>query len=219
MKKIIFIFLFGLLKITAFSQEEEAKIVHVTGIVVTGDSMFGVPSAHIYNSKTGLGTTSNQLGYFAMAAKVGDSITVRSLGYNKETFTVPDDTTNIVSLVIELTSDTLVLPLVTIRKFPSEQVFKRAFLSLNVPDGQYQNMDNNLNSQILRTMLATEDLSPGLTHQYFMNQQAQHYQNSITATTIPLVDPFAWSRFFKDLKREKEKKKQREREKNNRLGY
>jgi hypothetical protein len=80
-------------------------------------------------------------------------------------------------------------------------------------------MNENLNTQILRTMLATEELDPALHHQYFMNLQAQHYHNSITATTIPLTDPFAWSRFFKDLKREKEKKRKREQEKNNRLGY
>lgn len=219
MKKISFILTLVLVQLLSLGQEEPFKVVHVTGIVVTGDSMFGLSNAHIYNSKTGLGTTSNQLGYFTIATKAGDSLTVRSLGYRKESFLVPNDSGDILSLVVELSADTLVLPMITIRRFPSEKVFKEAFLSLSINDQDYTNTNNNLNSQILRTMLTTEALDPGLNHLYFMNLQTQHYENSISPTVMPLANPFAWMRFFKDLKREKEKKKQREQEKNNRLGY
>jgi len=219
MKKLVLLTVLTLIEILAFGQKESSHVVQITGIVVTGDSMFGLGNAHIYNSITGIGTTSNQLGYFAIATKTGDSLTVRSLGYQKETFAVPNDSGDIVSLVIELSPDTLVLPMVTVHKFPSEKIFKEAFLAISVPDGRYNSMTENLNTQILRTMLATQELDASISHQYFMNLQTQHYQNSITTSTIPLTDPFAWSRFFKDLKREKEKKKKREKEKNNRLGY
>ncbi len=219
MKKILSILLFSLASLFTFGQKAPDHIVQITGIVVTGDSMFGLANAHIYNNITGIGTTSNQLGYFAIASKTGDSLTVRSLGYQKETFAVPNDSGDIVSLVIELSTDTLILPMVTIRKFPSEKIFKEAFLSISAPSNQYNSMSDNLNTQILRTMLATQELDASISHQYFMNLQTQHHQNSISPTTIPLIDPFAWSRFFKDLKREKEKKKKQEQEKKRNLGY
>ncbi len=92
---------------------------------------------------------------------------------------------------------------------------------MNAPTSrEYDNLNNNLNDQIMQRLLLDMEDDGSMNHSYYMNQQLYYMeQKYMYRTAIPLLDPFAWGRFFSDLEREKEKKKERQRKENNYDGY
>ena len=200
---------------------EEYNLIQFSGIVVEGDSMLGVPGVHVFNPSTGRGTSTNLLGFFSFPVMPGDSLMIAAVGFQREYYRVPEDSTENYTVVVRLSEDTLMLPMLEIIAFPSERVFKEAFLALNVRTAQDQtNMNNNLNDQIMRRLLMDQEDDGSMNHSYYMNQQLYYMeQRYMYRTDISLLDPFAWGRFFKDLESEKKKKQQRQREENNTSGY
>ncbi|CAA9281260.1 MAG: hypothetical protein AVDCRST_MAG95-3325, partial [uncultured Adhaeribacter sp.] len=57
-----------------------AAVVQFSGIVASGDSLYGVPGVTVYVPKAGRGTATNEYGYFSMPVLAGDSVVVRALG-------------------------------------------------------------------------------------------------------------------------------------------
>ena len=56
------------------------KIIQLHGLVLEGDSLYGVPGVKVYDAESGRGATTGMLGYFSFPAQEGDTITVRGLG-------------------------------------------------------------------------------------------------------------------------------------------
>ncbi|MBO9699836.1 MAG: carboxypeptidase-like regulatory domain-containing protein [Sporocytophaga sp.] len=194
MRRILFILLF--VSYSLISQGQNGKnIVQLSGLVIGGDSAYGIPGVTIYTPKSGRGTITNYLGYFSMPALGGDSIVIKSLGFKEKSFIVPKDT-NKLSLVIELLGDTSILPTVEVFPWPTEKIFKEAFLSLKLDDNSYDNMHKNLNEQVMRRMLYTQEASSKNNHNYYMQQQTTKVENRFFQPTLSLLNPFAWSQFL-----------------------
>ncbi|MFN6946814.1 MAG: carboxypeptidase-like regulatory domain-containing protein [Cytophagaceae bacterium] len=207
MNKIVFIALL-FFTFPVFSQDEAAQnqaaqelIVQFSGLVVGGDSLYGLPGAYVYVPASGRGTTTNYVGYFSMPALAGDSVVVRSLGYQENFFIIPKDGRMDISVVIELSADTTLLPEVEIFPYPTEQIFKEAFLALQLPDDQTSNMQNNLNEQLMRRMLANTPAGANMNHRYFMQQQVIKTENRFMQPTLSLLNPFAWRHFIDQVRR------------------
>lgn len=195
--------LFSLLYLLpAESQAQRRDVVQVTGLVVAGDSSYGVPGVYIYNPSKGRGTVSNYYGYFSMPVLEGDSLTLRALGYKKQVFQIPDSVNLQLSILIQLQSDTLTLPAVTITPWKTERLFKQAFMSMEMPQ-DHINMDNNLNEQVMRRMLYT-GATAGMNHSYYMQQYVQRQEQSryffMPSYTQQFANPFAWATFLKQVK-------------------
>ena len=130
---IFFIFLLNILGNESLAQGQK-KIIQLSGVVVGQDSISGVGGVHIYVPKAGRGTTSNPYGYFAMPVLQGDSIIVSAIGYRKQNFIMPGDKGESVTLFIELKPDTTVLPELEIFPYPTEELFKKAVLAIELPN-------------------------------------------------------------------------------------
>jgi hypothetical protein len=111
------ILILSLVLLAAFSAtaQDTKKVIQVSGLVVSGDSLYGVPGVAVYIPKSGRGTTTNYVGYFSLPALAGDSVLINSFGYKVRRYIVPDTlTADKMSLIIELMEDTLILPAVEI---------------------------------------------------------------------------------------------------------
>lgn len=183
----------------------ERKPLQLSGLVVEGDSMLAIPGAYVFVPASGRGGSTNLLGYFSFPVLPGDSVVVAAVGFKKKHFVVANDTAS-VSMVIHLIQDTILLPLVEIRVFPIEKVFKEAFLAMEVPDQGRENMYKNLNDQIMERLLEDSEMDASLNHKYYMQQQINAMETRYLVRTNPFLDPFSWARFFKSVKENKQRK-------------
>ncbi len=198
----------------------EKKLIQFSGLVVEGDSLLGIPGAHVFIPKAGRGASTNLLGYFSIPAMPGDSILILAVGYKRQSLVIPKDTLQDMTVMIQMSTDTLFLPEVEIRALPSERVFKEAFLALHLPDQQnHDYMQKNLNDQIMQRLLLESGMSASMNHRYYMQRQINAIERRYMIQTNPLLDPFAWARFFKDVQREKQKKEARKKKQNNDKSY
>lgn len=200
-KWIIGVCLFLMVSFQIHAQTKQRKVVQFSGIVVSGDSAYGVPGVYIYVQKEGRGTMSNALGYFSMPTLTGDTITVKSIGYKEKSFVVPHVENDKVSVIIEIYEDTMFMPMVEITPWPTERLFKEAFVSLQLPTQDLDNMNSNLNEQVLRRIMYAQGADGSLNHSYYMQQKAIHQHNQYYAPTLSLTNPFAWKKFIDDVKK------------------
>ena len=201
--------------IATHAQDHPKRVIQVSGLVVSGDSLYGVPGVAVYIPKSGRGTTTNYVGYFSLAALLGDSILINTIGFKIRKYIVPDTLkADKMSLIIELMEDTLLLPTVEIFPWPTEQLFKEAFLSLKLPEQDLNNMNKNLNEQVLKRMLYTTSASGAENHRYYMQKriQANDTRYNIVSPALTFTNPFAWGKFISDIKKKRFKSTLQERD-------
>ncbi|MGB3617528.1 MAG: carboxypeptidase-like regulatory domain-containing protein [Catalinimonas sp.] len=187
---------------------EPPRVIQFSGLVVSGDEQYGVPGVHLYIPKAGRGTTTNAFGYFSMPVAPGDSVIISAVSFKRQYYLVADDTTQDISLIITLKSDTTMLPQVEIFPFPTEEIFKEAFLALELPETQNERMRKNLDENLLARMFYETGMDAGMNHTNFQNQQFDQMHNRSFVPTLQLTNPFAWARFIKSVRRGDLKKKE-----------
>ena len=202
-KKLIlfFVIIISLNSINDVYSQGQQKIIQLSGVVVGQDSISGVGGVHIYVPKAGRGTTSNPYGYFAMPVLARDSIIVSAIGYQKQSFIMPGDKGESVTLFIELKPDTTILPELEIFPYPTEELFKKAVLAIELPNRQdLDNMDKSLDKDLLRRMYNNEPMSANMNYKYFMDQQMMATSTKYQLPSNPLLNPFAWIKYIKAIK-------------------
>jgi hypothetical protein len=187
LKKIV-IGLLVLLATKNIQAQGNQNIMQLTGLIVGGDSLYGIPGVHVYVPKAGRGTSTNYYGYFSLPTQVGDSIVISAIGYAKKEFVITYNEKKSISLIIELKEDTTVLPLLEIFPYPTEELFKHAFLALKMPDNLYNGI--NINDQIMSRV----------THANKTDAKSYYLYKAANRQSFVLLDAFAWSRAIKDLK-------------------
>lgn len=163
--------------------------------------MYGIPSVPVFVPKTGRGTSTNHLGYFSMATLTGDSVIIKALGYKDKYFVIPFTEEDKISVIIHLEEDPMMLPEVEIFPYPTEAVFKEAFIALKLPEqNDLNNMQSNLNERIMQRIMYHTGNDGSLNHTYFMSNQGQRVENKLMYPTVSLLNPFAWAKFIKQVK-------------------
>lgn len=185
----------------AFAQSKK-RVIQLSGIILSEDSVSGLPGVHIYVPKAGRGTTSNRTGYFSMPVLVGDSVVISSVGYKHAYHIVAPSASDYVTIIVEMVTDITFLKEVEIMPFPTEEVFKEAILALNIP------MDNGvdpkaLNAELLALMIRTTPMDGDANYRYYMNQYPGSINDRFQPRMNPFLNVFNWARFFRDLKKDK----------------
>lgn len=173
------------------------NVMQITGLVVGGDSLYGIPGVHIYVPKAGRGTSTNYYGYFSLPAEVGDSVVVSAFGYASKHFNVEFNEKRSISLIVELKEDTTVLPLLEVFPYPTEELFKQAFLSLKLPDNYYNGID--INDQIMSRV----------THAQKTDSRNYYLYKAANRQSVVVLDAFAWSRAIRDLRSKRSAKRRK----------
>ncbi|GEO04907.1 hypothetical protein AAE02nite_25710 [Adhaeribacter aerolatus] len=198
--------LFGFLATTEVKAQGKPKVVQFSGIVATGDSLYGVPGVTVYVPKAGRGTVTNDYGYFSLAVLAGDSIVVRAVGYRHLTVKIPRNyDKQSYSVVLELKEDVNVLPEVRVWPYPTEKDFKQAFMNLKLPTKDLTGPERSLNEKLMAEIFNNTPVSASANFRNTMDmQQLQYDRNRGIApnpyTNNPLLNPLSWFKFINQVK-------------------
>lgn len=202
---VVLIILAAIIGISAEAQVTK-RVIQLSGVVISSDSTSGpIPGVHIYVPKANRGTSTNRTGFFSMPVVVGDSVVISAVGFVRQSTIIPNYHSDFMTLVIEMVEDVTFLKEVTIMPFPTEEVFKQAVLALNIP---FENgVDpRQLNAELMALMLKTTPMDGAQNYKYYMDQYASSVTERFQPRVNPLLNPFNWARFFRDLKQNRNSK-------------
>ena len=178
------------------------SVIQLYGIVMTADSLRGVPSASVLVIGKGRGTITNSDGVFSIAVLKGDKITFSSVGFKNKTIDIPLNLTdNQYSVIQLLISDTAYLPATILRPRPSREQFERDFVNNVIPDDNYEIARKNTDEASRRLLLATLPMDGKEAVSYQLKQQAAKYYYAGQLPPINILNPLAWADFIKSWKR------------------
>jgi hypothetical protein len=197
MKKLIF--LLALLPLVGFSQKETTrKIVQMTGITVSSDSLKPVPFASILIKGNYRGTLSDYSGFYSIVANTGDTLIFTSLGYKNIEYVIPDSLEDQqYSLIQIMDRDTFLLPTAVIDIWPSYEQFKQAFVNKDIPEGELARAEKNLSKDILHKQAVNLHLGAAGNHKLLNEQQKAKLYYSGQLPPNNLLNPLAWAKLIK----------------------
>lgn len=207
----LFFLLSFLLHKQASAQFETVKdsVVQLYGIVMTADSLVGIPAVSVSIRGTNRGTITNNQGVFSIVALKGDVVEFTHVSFKPKTITIPRNIEgnqyNIVQLMVE---DTFYLPATIIRPKPSAEQFARDFASTKVPDDDIEVARKNNDAAKRRILMQNTPVDGGgaVAMQFRNIANKATYQGQMPPMNI--FNPAAWSEFIKAWKRGDYKRKE-----------
>ncbi len=210
-KNLRYILIFiALSPIAAKAQFETFKdsVVQLYGVVMTADSLKGVPAASIVIKGQNRGTISNAEGVFSIVVLKGDSVEFTSIGYKPITVTIPKDLQGNQQSIIQLmVTDTVYLAATIIKPRLTREQFERDFVNNNVPDDQLTIARNNTNAATRRLLIAALPSDGREASNQYLRQYAQKQTYAGQLAPQNIFNPFAWNEFIKAWKRGDYKRK------------
>ena len=202
----LLLFLFLVAQMHGQDEPRERKLVQFSGVVVT-DSLEPVPFAHVMIKNSFRGTMSDVFGYFSFVAQESDTVLFSAVGFIRSQYAIPDSLSeNRYSMIHVMSRDTIMLGDVTVYPWPSPPDFDRAFLSLRLPDDDFQLAMRNLSpAEMMQRM---ENLPPdayqSFQYQMALDQTKLYYSGG--TPPINLFNPIAWAQFMQAWREGKFKK-------------
>ena len=212
MKKILIVLLIlsGLRPISANAQFESFRdsVVQLYGVVMTADSLRGLPAVSIIVKGTGRGTLTNNQGVFSIVALKGDDIEFSCIGFKNKITKIPNDLTgNQYSIIQLMVTDTMFLPAAIIKPRPSREQFERDFVGTDVPDDNIEIARKNTDMATRRILMRSLPSDGREAVNINLAKTAQKYYYSGQAPPMHIFNPFAWGEFIRSWKRGDYKKK------------
>jgi hypothetical protein len=212
MKRILlFAFLFTIATpFIANAQFEKLKdsVVQLYGVVMTADSLQGIPSVSIIVRGQNRGTMTNDQGVFSIVVLKGDEIEFTSIGYKPKLVTIPRDIEGNQHSIIQLmVTDTVYLPATIIRPRPTREQFERDFLNTNIPDDNIEIARQNTEESKRRILAKALPADGGEATNFNLRNNARRYYHAGQAPPQNIFNPFAWNEFIQAWKRGDYKKK------------
>ena len=206
MKKLILFFnlFFFFLTGTVKAQFENYKdsVVQLYGVVMSADSLQGLPAVSVVVQGRNQGTITNDQGVFSIVVLKGDKIEFTSVGYKPKLVTIPKNLDGNQQSIIQLmVQDTVYLAATIIKKYPTKEEFARDFANIQIPDDQEEIARQNMSEANRNALMSVYPQSGReATNNYFkQNQKKYYYQGQLPPQNI--FNPFAWSEFIKAWKR------------------
>lgn len=209
-KKLLFLFIWVCISKTVQSQFEHVKdsVVQLYGVVMTADSLKGLPSVSIIVKGSGRGTISNDYGVFSIVVLKGDEVEFSSIGYKSKQVFIPKNIEGSQYSIIQLLiSDTAYLPATVLKPRPSRTQFERDFVNTQIPADQYEIARQNTNEATRRLLLQNLPADGKEAVNFSLRQQANKYYYAGQTPPIGLLNPLAWADFIQAWKRGDFKKK------------
>jgi hypothetical protein len=212
MKRVIpgLVLFLALTPLATLAQFEKLKdsVVQLYGVVMTADSLQGIPAVSIMIKGQNRGTFSNDEGVFSIVVMKGDLVEFTSIGYKPKLVEIPRNIEgNQYSLIQLMITDTQYLPATIIRPRPTRQQFERDFLNTDVPADQYEIARQNTEASKRRILEQSlpRDGREAANYQLRSVAARQYYYGQAPPQNI--LNPFAWSEFIKAWKRGDYKRK------------
>ena len=212
MKKILLLIFISsfLIPISAKAQFETFKdsVVQLYGVVMTADSLKGIPSVSVVVKGQNRGTVTNEQGVFSIVVLKGDQIEFTSIGYKPKLAIIPTNLEGSEHSIVQLmVQDTVYLPATIIKRRPTREQFERDFVNSKVPDDNIEIARQNNSEDKRRALMAVYPADGKEATSYYLKQNANkaYYAGQVAPQNI--FNPFAWAEFIKAWKRGDYKKK------------
>ncbi len=198
---ILFLALLSTEKICAQGNE---KAVIFTGIVVGGKNSEPLPGAFVFNSSAGRGSIANESGYFILSVFPGDSVIFSYVGFKKQFHIIPKKIEQSYSAIVDLKEDVKMLAEVRVYPYPTEELFKEAFINFKLPDAKDRDaLAKNTSDRSMAMLAKTMGMGASANYRSFMSTQ----QNAIinrgftNSLSTALMNPIAWMSFIQSVKK------------------
>lgn len=194
----------------SFSQVSPYRdsVVQLYGVVMTADSLQGIPSCSVIVEGKGRGTITSYDGVFSIVVLKGDRITFSSIGFKNRSIEIPRNLTeNQYSVIQLLVSDTVYLPATILKPRPTREQFERDFVNNKVSDDLYETARKNLDEAQRRILIANLPADGREAVNFQLRQQANKAYYAGQLPPMNILNPAAWADFIKAWKRGDFKKK------------
>src|SRR5215813_11782385 len=195
---------FFIIPATANAQFETARdsVVQLYGIVMTADSLVGIPAVSITINGQNRGTITNGQGVFSIVVLKGDVIDFTHVSYKPKEITIPKNLEGSQYSIVQLmVADTVYLPATIIRPLLSPQQFARDFVNAKVDDDDIEVDRKNMDaSKLLVLMKSVPGYATEASQIYFRNL-ANKASYAGQVPPINIFNPAAWSDFIQAWKR------------------
>jgi signal peptidase I len=184
------------------------SVVQLFGVVMTADSLRGLPAASVMVKGQNRGTITNADGVFSIVVLKGDKVEFSNVGYKSIIVTIPRELQGNQQSIIQLmVTDTVFLPATIIKPRLTREQFERDFINTQVPDDQYAIAQKNNSAAARRLLMASLPSDGREASSAYLRQYSQKlgYAGQIPAQNI--FNPFAWAEFIKAWKRGDYKRK------------
>ncbi|MFN3300192.1 MAG: carboxypeptidase-like regulatory domain-containing protein [Sediminibacterium sp.] len=178
------------------------SIVQLYGVVMTADSLRGIPSASVIVEGKGRGTITSYDGVFSIAVMKGDRITFSSIGFKNNSIQIPLNLeSNQYSVIQLLVSDTAYLPATILKPRPTKEQFERDFLNNRFPDDAYEIARKNTDEATRRILLNSLPADGREAVNFQLRQQSNKYYYAGQVPPMNIMNPAAWADFITAWKR------------------
>ena len=206
MKKILLYtgLLFFIIPQTAKAQFEASRdsVVQLYGVIMTADSLVGIPAVSVMVKGQNRGTISNSQGVFSIVVLKGDQVEFTHVTYKSKTISIPRTLEgNQYSVVQLMVIDTVYLPATILKPRPTPDQFARDFANTKVPDDDIEIARQNVSASKRRVLLRTVPGDAGEATKIQFNKIANRavYQGQTPPQNI--FNPAAWAEFIQAWKR------------------
>ncbi len=196
--------LIAIAPLSARAQFEKFKdsVVQIYGIVMTADSLEGIPAVSVIVKGQNRGTITNDEGVFSIVVMKGDQLEFSSIGFKNKVFEIPRDLEgNYHSLIQLMVTDTQLLPATIIRPRPTRQQFERDFVTMYIPDDDIEIARRNTDETRRRMLSRGMPLDGGEASNIYLRQNARRHSYIGQQPPQNIFNPFAWSEFIQAWKR------------------
>lgn len=184
------------------------SVVQLYGVVMTADSLQGIPSCSVIVEGKGRGTITSYDGVFSIVVLKGERITFSSIGFKNRSIQIPYNLTeNQYSVIQLLISDTAYLPATILKPRPTREQFERDFVNNKVTDDLYETARKNLDETQRRILIASLPSDGREAVNFQLRQQANKAYYSGQLPPMNILNPAAWADFIQAWKRGDFKKK------------
>lgn len=194
----------GGLGFSAKAQFERLKdsVVQLYGVVMTADSLRGIPAVSVVVKGQNRGTVTNDQGVFSIVVMKGDMVEFTSIGYKAKLVEIPRNLEgNQYSVIQLMVTDTVYLPATIIKPRPTREQFDRDFVNTNIPSDDIeiarQNTEESKRRVLMRTLPADAREAANVT----LRNQANRYYSAGQMPPQNIFNPLAWAEFIQAWKR------------------
>ena len=204
----LLLFLLGTIKANAQFENFKDSVVQLYGVVMTADSLVGVPSVSVMVRGQNRGTITNGQGVFSIVVLKGDDVEFSSIGFKPVLAHVPSNIEgNQYSLIQLMVNDTIFLPATIIRQRPTREQFERDFVNNNVTDDNIAIARKNNDAATRRLLMASLPTDGREAANMMFRQNSARLSYAGQLAPMNIFNPFAWNEFIKAWKRGDYKKK------------
>ena len=177
--------------------QDQQRLIQLSGVVVSADSLNEMPYATVFDKTVRRGTIADIYGFFSMVVQPGDTILFKYYGHKPSSFIVPDTLNeDRYSIIHMMEIDTLQLQEVVIYPWPSKEAFAQAFVEMNPYEDAILRAQRLLSGQSLANMANGVSSDASISYGNVMTQQNTRLYTMGQSPVNNLMNPFAWATFL-----------------------